>query len=118
MLKAYRFSIALCLIVAVLSLMPSQSLPKASMLSDKLIHFLMYFGLSCVIVLEQEGNRKESRLIVISTILFCTLYGLAMELGQRYVPGRNFDWWDAFYNGFGGLTGSVFSRLILKRIKL
>jgi VanZ family protein len=118
MWKHYRYSIALCVIVALLSWVPTTSLPEASHISDKLIHFLMYFVLSCVIVLDQEGDRKDSKWIVISTMIFCTAYGLIMEVGQLYVPGRSFDWWDGVYNGLGGLAGSILSRFVINRIKL
>ncbi len=87
-------------------------LPKASTLSDKMVHFIMYLAISVVVMWEGRSRMRQGNFFLLIWI-FCSLYGVLLEVGQRFVPGRQFDWWDAWYNALGGFTGSIGMRILL-----
>lgn len=92
-------------VVTWLSLSPAGDVPPPFAHADKLVHFCMYSAL---------GGWFGSFLRPASTSLLLLLagYGLGMELGQEFVPGRGFDWLDIVANSAGALAGILFSRHI------
>ena len=56
----YKFSILLAIIIALLSLIPSSSMPDSSLFSiaslDKIVHFFMYSFFGFVALLENRCN--------------------------------------------------------------
>lgn len=70
--------------------------------NDKIGHFLAYACLACNGLL--RWNKRRSQGIWIS---FAILYGLLMEFGQSYVPGRDPSLLDVVANSCGVLMGCV-----------
>jgi len=62
---------------------------------------------------------SNCRSLVITAALAMILLGVALEFGQKLVPGRAFEIRDMFINGFGVLTGiaiGTLSRRILPAV--
>jgi VanZ family protein len=106
------------LLIAVASLAPSSSFKEAPSFShaDKIVHFLMY-GLNAMLLLwALTPKLKNIALRLITTILFCSAYGILMEILQEtLLPNdRTFSFWDIAAN----ITGATcMSLIIIKRIK-
>jgi VanZ family protein len=78
--------------------------------SQKVLHFCAYTWLALLALLAII-RRSLALLVALSIILL----GVALEFGQKLVPGRGFEVRDMFINGAGVLTGMVigiFSRHI------
>lgn len=76
--------------------------------ADKIVHFLMFFGLSGVSALyyvyDNKGNVKISKL-VIGAILIPILYGGIIEILQtNFFPPRTGDWFDFLADSLGSLA--------------
>jgi len=115
--------------------------------SDKLEHFLLYFGLGCLAygafrkslplnpclssVVDQLGNLfasvfKKERMdgnsslrygLVGITFLFVVLYGLSDEIHQYFVPGRSATFLDLVVDAVGGLTATFFMHCFIRKRK-
>ncbi len=94
------------LLIAVLSLMPTNQLPDPKITNfDKAVHLSMY-GLLTLFASLAFGNQDKNRYFKIA--LFSALYGFGLECCQGlFCTYRSFDWWDAFYNGLGAILGVV-----------
>jgi VanZ family protein len=70
---------------------------------------------SCPLALLAIKRRRLAVMAALSTILL----GVALEFGQRLIPGRSFEVRDMFINGAGVLTGiaiGILSRRILPAV--
>jgi VanZ family protein len=105
MLKNNILSILVALIIMYLSLASSQTfenvpLPKIPHI-DKIVHFLMYFGLMSTIIFENRKTLKTTRnLFLISLIpLF---YGILMEILQGVFTATRFaSFFDVVFDAAG-----------------
>jgi VanZ family protein len=70
--------------------------------SQKVLHFCAYTWLALLALLAIR-RRSLALLVALSIILL----GVALEFGQKLVPGRGFEVRDMFINGAGVLTGMV-----------
>jgi VanZ family protein len=86
---------AAVLAIVVLSLMPSESLPRVG-ISDKLQHLAAYAVLAALGWLGFPTRRAALRLM-----LFLPLLGIALEFGQMFVPNRSAEVIDAVVNALG-----------------
>ena len=104
--------IAWCLawpVIAVLLLTP---LPfRLIARSDLLGHFLLFAVMSASVV-----AFAHSRWQIAALSLLAVAYGIALEFGQAYVPGRTFDVADAIANGAGGMVGCFLALVLLDRL--
>lgn len=96
--------------------MPDISWPYA----DKIVHFLMYFGLSGVASFWYIYGEK-GRVIVLKLVAFAfilpVLYGGFIEVVQEYYyEGRSGDWFDLLADALGSL--SVLPLALIYRRKL
>ncbi len=90
-----------------LTSLPGTSLPKNSIIGiDKLVHIVMYGGLSffLTIVLAKRGLRDIK--LLISVILITLIYAYFDEWHQPFV-GRTFSHYDVIANMIGVLITSV-----------
>jgi VanZ family protein len=71
-------------------------------ISQKVLHFCGYSWLALLAFLTIK-RRSLAVMLALSMILL----GIALEFGQKLVPGRAFEIRDMFINGFGVLTGIV-----------
>jgi VanZ family protein len=68
--------------------------------SQKLLHFCGYTWLAFLALLVVKRQP-----LAVATALAMILLGVALEFGQKVVPGRAFEIRDMFINGAGVLTG-------------
>lgn len=81
--------------------------------TDKIVHFLMYFGLSGVASFNYIYD-KRGKIIILKLILFALLvpiiYGGLIEILQsKYFPGRTGDWYDFWADALGAIASLPFS---------
>ena len=92
------------LLVLIGSLLPAGSPVMRAVgrlpVSDKVLHFCAYTWLALLALLA-----IKRRFLAVPAALAMILLGVALEFGQKLVPGRAFEIRDMFINGFGVLTG-------------
>ena len=71
--------------------------------SDKIAHFIAYFGVAFLGLAGFRTPRNE-----ILFIVFCFILGASMEYAQSFVPGRMMSWADMIANSLGILGAVVF----------
>lgn len=110
-LKYAFIAIVLLMAIMYVSLLPKIELPKTNIFqADKIVHFGMYFILSCTIF---KGflNKRERKSLTIACIL-SFLYGFIVEILQySLTTTRMFDVFDIFANGMG----AIFAYLIVSK---
>lgn len=118
MLKKYRYSLIISVVICYLSLKSSSGFDKVNLFNfqhiDKLVHLCMYFGFMSVLILETfiAGVKREYNIIKLAMIPF--FFGIAMEFFQHLLTTtRSASVYDALFNTFGILL-SVALWLILK----
>ncbi len=103
------FFLALCVVV-ISMVIPAAAVPDTFDISDKILHFIAYFGLGLL-----GGTGWPERRY--SLIVTMPLFGMVLEFVQGgFVPGRSFDWFDGLANAFGafaGIAASYTARKIL-----
>lgn len=111
-------------------LLPSKDIPDIGfdffIPADKIVHFLMYFGLSLVAsfnyIYDKNGNIIILKLIIFA-ICIPILYGGVIEIIQdNYFQGRSGDWYDFLADTLGAIASIPFSlwfrRFLLNRQEL
>ena len=70
---------------------------------DKLAHMTVYGILAGTVLFAVSDRWKERnrRLVMILTVLFCTLYGISDEFHQSFVPGRCVSGYDLLADSCG-----------------
>jgi len=112
----YKKSIFISLVILILSTISGSSLQKVPIIElpnlDKIIHFIMYFALSTALLTDiYKENKRFSVKSIWFIILFPFLYGVLMELLQKYfVANRTCDILDVLANTIGLLTAIIFFR--------
>src|SRR5690349_11411756 len=102
------------IVVLVLTLLPGEKLPEVPVFGiDKIVHFFI-FGL--LMILTAFGLYKISRQAgsienpILISFIYSTLFGIAIEVIQQYVPNRSFSVYDIIANVIGvGLGSAVFN---------
>ena len=120
MIRKNKFSILSALIIMYLSLTSSHTFDKVPLINipniDKIVHFVMYFGLMSVIILENRTNLKNN-LRLFLTGLIPLLYGILMEILQATVTvTRTASFYDALANSSGILV-SILLWIWIKPLK-
>ena len=91
------------LLITVLSLVPAPGGPEA--VSDKLVHFAVYFATAFLAVV-LLGLKGRSPLLLGCAVI--ALYGALMEVAQHFLPYRSFSVGDMAANAGGVLVfGSI-----------
>ncbi|MBI9101201.1 MAG: VanZ family protein [Spirochaetales bacterium] len=103
--------------VSLLSLLPRPlpNLPDKPGL-DKILHFIAYTAVGFTLHLYfhmRPRGRKGGVNVLWLVLLFCIIYGGAIEILQGYT-GRSPEWFDLLADGAGGLFGAFLSSLLLK----
>jgi VanZ family protein len=116
MIKKYKFSILIALIIMYLSLASSHTFDKVPFVNfpyaDKIVHFLMYFGLMSVIIFE---NRKiiKSIYALFLTGIIPFFYGILLEILQATLTTtRSGSIYDALADGAGVIISILLCLLI------
>lgn len=101
-------------VITVISLVPSSAFENLPAIpyADKIAHFFMY-GIYAVLIFWtlQAMDRKRS-LFPLGVVLFCGLYGVAMELLQHFFQSgdRVFSLGDIVANFAGTITFTLFAK--------
>lgn len=113
-------AIVLLILIAYVSLLPSQEIPKVGLKNiDKIIHAFMYFILSSFMLLG-FGNLKHRSIFVKSIpILMSFFCSFLIEILQEYTTStRLFEIFDILANGIGCLIAFiVMKKQIFNKIK-
>lgn len=119
-LQYYPFSLGIILIVTYLSFFRPPSPEELPMFPgmDKLIHFLMYFGMSGMLWLEfKKAHRKDCAPlwhVWVGGLLCPILFSGAVEILQEYCTSyRGGDWLDFVANASGAIVASLIGRKLL-----
>jgi len=117
LLKKYLLSIFVILTILVLCFMDTEPLPAAPMNDfDKLIHVIMFLGLSGVIYFDNTGYLKfpiSKTRIFLSVFLLPVIMGGLIEIIQEYfTKTRSGDWFDFLFDVVGSLLGWGIALLI------
>ena len=80
---------------------------------DKAVHFFTFFLLSALFLMAYTFNRP-----LVVTVIFMTIFGLATELIQLYVPNRLFSFYDLIADILGVLAALITYKLINKRLQM
>lgn len=79
---------------------------------DKVVHFLMYFGLSGATAVNYIWGKRGNVnvvLLIIGAFALPILYGGVIEILQyKYFPPRSGDWWDFLADVLGSLAAVPF----------
>jgi VanZ family protein len=116
----YKYTILLAAIIALLSLLPSSSLPDSSLFSigsiDKIVHFCMYSFFGFVGLLE---TRCYHRCLGLHFLLLTSIFGLSVlleVLQATLVPSRSAEWFDLVAN-LSGLTVGYIAYRIFRHLR-
>ena len=109
-LRKYLFSIIYLLVIFILCFMNTAPLPKSPMPNfDKLVHVLMFLGLSGVIFFDNTNYLRfpiSKIWIFLSVFLFPIAIGGLIEIGQEYLTlSRSGDWFDFLFDVIGVSIG-------------
>ncbi|MCE7991253.1 MAG: VanZ family protein [Roseivirga sp.] len=99
------------IVLAVLMLLPSDSLPASKMLSyDKLGHLGVFLIFTFLILWSFNRQRHSTKLKTKSITWALTIsivYGSVLEYSQQFVPGRMTDLYDFAANTIGAIVGTI-----------
>ncbi len=107
------------LIILIATTIPADSFVDVFELSDKVEHFLAYFGLAILLGLNlhfQEKWKKISFYYIVTTLIICLTYGVFDELHQLFVPNRMAEFWDWVADSLGTITGLLVVSVFLQKI--
>ncbi|GHV30287.1 membrane protein [Bacteroidia bacterium] len=89
---------------------------------DKLVHFLMFLGLSGVMFFDNSFHLKQKVsgwLIFVASFLFPIIFGGGIEMGQEYLTTtRSGDWMDFLFDSIGIVCGCLVCLLINRKLKI
>jgi VanZ family protein len=89
-------------------------------LSDKMNHFLAYFGLAILLNLTLIFQRKSKLFFekaILITIIICLFYGVVDELHQMMIPGRFAETLDWIADSVGSISGVILLNFLINRLK-
>ena len=106
----YLPTILVCTLVLILSVINTGVLPKTDVPSaDKIVHSIMYFGISEILMLNQTRYLREkiSRNQMWFAFLFSVGFGTLMEIIQHFLPWRSGSIYDFIANTLGVIIAIV-----------
>jgi VanZ family protein len=119
MIKRYKYTLALSLVILYLSLKNANDLNKVQFLNiphfDKFAHTCMYFALMSAVIFETWRSAiKTSQMLILA--IFPFLYGIIMEILQATLTTtRTGSPYDVIFNTVGILI-SIFGWKIIQRV--
>lgn len=119
-IKKYWLAIIVAFVIIYLSLMKQPSAPKLQLFEgiDKVVHFLMYFGLSSMLWLEHLWKYKNSYVkkhLIFGAVLAPIAFGGLMEIAQGMLTDdRACELYDFLSNSAGVLFASLLFVVIIK----
>jgi len=114
--RNHIYLIVWILLILYASLCSPDNIPKIELFAhaDKVVHFLMYFGLSMLFLIACFKNRISFRNLFLS-IVFSFSFGLIMEFFQYLLTtNRSASIHDVLFNFIGSTTGVLVYRFLIK----
>lgn len=105
-----------CGLIFMLSHQPSLPAPMLFMHQDKLVHATAYALMALLAWRVFVFLPQKKTVIVLVSILFCSLYGVSDEFHQSFIDGRDADVWDWLADTVG--AGLMVTFLFWRRYKL
>lgn len=121
-LKKYWISLVFIAVILLLCFINPPELPVVIPMTnlDKLIHFLMFLGLSGVVFFDNSFRLKRKVngwLIFGGSFLFPVAFSGGIEIAQEYLtPTRSGDWMDFLFDVVGVGCGCLVCWLLNKRL--
>ena len=119
MLKKYKYSLILSLVILILSLKNAEDLNKVQFLNiphfDKIAHACMYFALMSVLIYETwKHSLKVTNVVLLACFPF--VYGILIEIMQATLTStRSGSFYDAVFNTLGIIL-SILVWIIIRRV--
>lgn len=118
-LKYNKSTIFFFLLIFIACFLPGNNLPKTTISNlDKLVHFVMFFGLAMSMFIGFVKQNQYPALhyrAVRYTLIFCYSYSMFTELVQHFfIPNRTFEFLD-FLADSAGVTMALGLFLIVTR---
>ena len=114
----YKFSILLAILIALLSLLPSSSLPDSELFSvrflDKIIHLSMYLGFGFVFLAESRCYSACFWFHLKLMLIVFAMSALIELLQETVIRTRSAEWFDLLANLTGLIAGYLVFRIALK----
>jgi len=125
LVKQYKFSLVVAIIITIVSLVNDSSLPKTGFFGiknfDKIIHIAMYMSLSYVFFIEQNLKKyKEQRSYKIQNwmvLILLIIMGGLIEIIQPHISNRSCDLYDFLSNTVGAILGYILYHSTKKVLK-
>jgi len=102
-------------IILVFAILPSESIPSVKVSHiDSAAHFAVYAVLAILMLRSflLPGGVLNIK-IVLFTLILAGGYGTLLELVQCFVPSRNANAWDVFFNFAGVVFGIIVGKFVL-----
>jgi VanZ family protein len=120
-LKYHLPVLIFCLGIFIESSFPTEAYPKIEFeLSDKIIHFGIYFALFLAFYYSFNNQTKYlllNKYSLFMALAFTSIYGASDELHQYFVPGRSCDIFDWLADVVGAILGVIFILIYKKYSK-
>ena len=107
-LNTYKLTFLTIGVIMVLSLIKTEGMDTPSLLAfegvDKVIHLLMYAGLTLIYLVEHSrlfSKKRDYRPVKIYSVIWIMALGGFLELAQPIIGGRTRDWQDFLANCSG-----------------
>lgn len=106
------------IVLTYFSMVPSAGYNLPGLYNDKFRHFLAYFILAILLVVNMNLMEKlKLRGVYFAAFIISFSYGLLMEMAQSFVPFREFDIKDVLSNFFGAifiLSAKIINPILIK----
>jgi VanZ family protein len=122
-LKRYWISILVIIAILILCFINPPQMEAPPMTNfDKLVHFLMFLGLSGILFFDSSFHLKQKVngwLILGASFLFPVVFGGGIEIAQEYLTSaRTGDWMDFLFDSIGVVCSCLICLLINRKLKI
>ena len=111
----YKFSILLAILIVLVSLIPSSSMPDSSLFSirflDKIVHFSLYAFFVFVALLESRCRLQCIRFHLLLIMIIFIMSAVIEVLQATVVATRSAEWLDLVANFLGLFAGYIAFRI-------
>ena len=117
----YKFTILLAVVIVLLSLVPSSSMPSSRLFNipylDKLVHFSMYASIGFVAFMESRCIKNCQRVHLLLVLVIFVMSAIIEVLQATVIATRAAEWFDLFAN-FSGLVAGYVAYKILRGLRI
>jgi VanZ family protein len=120
LLKKYKFTVAVCIAVLILSVTSGGSLPNTAVPNiDKIAHTAFYFCIGLAMFADyffENRTLSFTKKDLPKFLFFPFIYGAIIEIIQSFLPYRTAEWLDLLSNLLGELLAILFILILKKRL--